>query len=243
MKKVTIYSSTMGTKVIETQASTFSGLIISMKDADIRYNKSDMKAVIGQTKVTLEHDDAVLPEEDFTLFLVPKKTKSGGVVRDRKECYTLIAALKNDKKTEAAAKAHFGNHTNKSTEELNNLLASFSRTTTTAVVKEEIKKEVAKKVTEVVESVKESKKENSCNCEAKLAKIEKTLKKVVQYIVDEFGAEFGSELLDFAVEEQISEEIKTTESEADRIKREEREAQIALDKKNKAEMDAMMSGF
>lgn len=36
-----------------------------------------MKVVVRETKVTLEADDAVLPEGDFTLYLFPGKVKSG----------------------------------------------------------------------------------------------------------------------------------------------------------------------
>ena len=37
----------------------------------------DMKAMVRSTKATLEHSSAVLPTEDFTIFLTPGKVKSG----------------------------------------------------------------------------------------------------------------------------------------------------------------------
>jgi len=36
-----------------------------------------MAATVRETKVNLEHDDAQLPQEDFTVFLSPTKVKSG----------------------------------------------------------------------------------------------------------------------------------------------------------------------
>ncbi len=41
------------------------------------YNSDSMQAVLKETKLGLSHDDAALPEGDFTLFLLPIKTKSG----------------------------------------------------------------------------------------------------------------------------------------------------------------------
>lgn len=42
-----------------------------------RISTSDMKAMVRETKVNLDHTGAVLPEGDFTLFLTPGKVKSG----------------------------------------------------------------------------------------------------------------------------------------------------------------------
>jgi len=42
--------------------------------------QNGMKGQISQTKQTLEHDAAQLPEGDFTLFLVPTKVKSGRIL-------------------------------------------------------------------------------------------------------------------------------------------------------------------
>ena len=41
-------------------------------------NFEGMKSIIGETKVTLESPEAQLPEGDFRLFLMPRRTKSGG---------------------------------------------------------------------------------------------------------------------------------------------------------------------
>ncbi len=38
---------------------------------------SNMKAMIRSSRVTLEHNDAQIPNENFTLMLTPGKVKSG----------------------------------------------------------------------------------------------------------------------------------------------------------------------
>jgi len=38
---------------------------------------SNMKAMIRGNRTTLEHNDATIPSEDFTLMLTPGKVKSG----------------------------------------------------------------------------------------------------------------------------------------------------------------------
>ena len=38
---------------------------------------SNVKAVVGETRITLESNSAVLPTGNFNLYLLPKKTKSG----------------------------------------------------------------------------------------------------------------------------------------------------------------------
>jgi len=38
---------------------------------------SNMKAMVRSTRVSLEHDAAILPTENFTLLMTPGKVKSG----------------------------------------------------------------------------------------------------------------------------------------------------------------------
>jgi hypothetical protein len=40
-------------------------------------NPNDKTPIVRETKLTLSFDDSVLPDGPFTLFLFPKKTKSG----------------------------------------------------------------------------------------------------------------------------------------------------------------------
>lgn len=73
--KVKVFSTQMGEREIETQATTWEGLQKDLSGEGISFNK--MKAVIGETKLTLEAGGATLPTQGFTLFLMNKKTKAG----------------------------------------------------------------------------------------------------------------------------------------------------------------------
>ena len=57
----------------ESDARTFGDLKTEMKD--IKWD--GMRVVVRSTKNTLQDDGALLPAEDFVLFLVPEKVKSG----------------------------------------------------------------------------------------------------------------------------------------------------------------------
>lgn len=57
----------------ESNARTYGELQSELKDVKF----SGMRVVERSTKMTLQHDDAILPAGDFVLFLVPEKVKSG----------------------------------------------------------------------------------------------------------------------------------------------------------------------
>jgi argininosuccinate lyase len=61
--------------VITTSAATWEQLQRDLHSQGVPFR--DMKAVIGETQVTLESRGAQLPTTDFSLFLVPEKVKSG----------------------------------------------------------------------------------------------------------------------------------------------------------------------
>lgn len=72
---VKIYS-TLGTSgTIETNVTTLGQLKPLLEDRGINF--SGMKMLIGETKNEISMDDAVLPEGNFKIFLMPEKTKSG----------------------------------------------------------------------------------------------------------------------------------------------------------------------
>ena len=78
MRKVTVFSTTgKNADNHETDALTWGNLKEELHDLDF----DNMKAITGESRVTLEHDDAVLPEGSFTIFLMPIKTKSGALTR------------------------------------------------------------------------------------------------------------------------------------------------------------------
>lgn len=160
MKKVLIYSTAIGTnKTIETEATTFGELLKDLSKNDVAFIEDSMKAIVGQTRVTLESSNAVLPTEDFTLFLMPVKTKSG--LLTRQECFAIIA---EHKAKFPEAKKYYGNQTQISTDDLNELIENnpFGKkqsTKNTKIV------ETAEKVLEkVLEKVKEEEQlVNLCN--------------------------------------------------------------------------------
>lgn len=75
-RKVTIYN-TIGDNVKEvfSSATTWGGLMNDMNSNRISYD--GMKAVVGETQNTLESSEAVLPDGEFSLFLMAGKVKSG----------------------------------------------------------------------------------------------------------------------------------------------------------------------
>lgn len=103
------------------------------------YSLDNMKAVEGNTKHTLEHDDAKLPEGDFKLFLMPYRSKSGA-----DDTRSNIKALFADPATKAKAKEHFGNYTQKKNDDLKELFKTWNpgtiKVAETPVAKAENKK-------------------------------------------------------------------------------------------------------
>lgn len=76
-RKLTIFNTIGNNKqVINTNATTWEGLQNELSQNGVNY--SGMRAVVGESQVTLESSQAILPQEDFTLFLMPQKVKSGG---------------------------------------------------------------------------------------------------------------------------------------------------------------------
>jgi hypothetical protein len=74
MKNVTVFNTQSNTpSSFTTEATTYGEIKHLIPGAD------SMKVVVRETKVTLENDEAVLPEGDFTLFLFPEKVKSGAI--------------------------------------------------------------------------------------------------------------------------------------------------------------------
>ena len=131
MRIVTVYSTSGKTNVkIESGASTFGELTPQLRENG--FNLDGMKAVVGETKVTLEADGAVLPEGEFKLFLMPLKTKSGADM-SRTDVYNKIKefiARDGDK-----ASTHFlqlGQYTRVKTVELINLIEQYEGSSRTA---------------------------------------------------------------------------------------------------------------
>lgn len=77
MRNVLVFSTKSNTTTsVETSATTW-GELSSYLTTKGLYNPSGMKAIEKKSSKTLELKDAVLPEEDFVLILIPTKNESG----------------------------------------------------------------------------------------------------------------------------------------------------------------------
>ena len=78
-RKVTVWSTQeRSTQTIETSAKTWGELKNELS------NVGNTRAVIRETRNTLESGQAELPNQDFTLFLYPEKVRSGRTVKVQK---------------------------------------------------------------------------------------------------------------------------------------------------------------
>ena len=74
-RKIKIYTTNGMPGTIETNVSTLRELKPILRQREVNYD--GMKLLVGETKNELSQDEAVLPEGDFKLYLMPAKTKSG----------------------------------------------------------------------------------------------------------------------------------------------------------------------
>lgn len=75
MRIVTVVTSKGKSQQIKTDVSNWKGLVNELESAGL--DVEGMKAIVGGLNVTLESAEAVLPTNDFTLFLSPVKIKAG----------------------------------------------------------------------------------------------------------------------------------------------------------------------
>ena len=74
-RKIKIYTTAGMPGTIETNVSTLGELKPILRQREVNYD--GMKLLVGETKNELSQDEAILPEGDFKLYLMPAKTKSG----------------------------------------------------------------------------------------------------------------------------------------------------------------------
>ena len=74
-RKIKIYTTAGMPGTIETNVSTLGELKPLLRQREVNYD--GMKMLVGETKNELSQDEAILPEGDFKLYLMPAKTKSG----------------------------------------------------------------------------------------------------------------------------------------------------------------------
>lgn len=124
--QVKVYSTQMGERTVQTNAVTWDDLQVDLTKAGITF--AGMKVVIGESKHVLEAGGSSVPQEDFTLFLMNKKTKAGYGNMSYRNMRSEIQSLVN---SSDEAKAFFNkgrNYTTKKTEELRTLLIKWSKT-------------------------------------------------------------------------------------------------------------------
>ena len=149
-----VQTATASVNRFDSEATTWGELTEQIKDD---YNLDKVKATVKETKGTLEHHDAILPEGEFTIFLRAAKNKAGG----KNEFSSMsFKELKAWVKEHPEVKDHFKNNpiegrnwTQWSIEELANTINNF--------VNNDLKPTPTKNAADVVESVEESKKETA----------------------------------------------------------------------------------
>jgi len=75
IRKIKVFATSGKNGVIETNVSTLGELKPLLKEMNI--NLSNAKFMVGETKNELGRDESMLPENDFSLYIMPVKTKSG----------------------------------------------------------------------------------------------------------------------------------------------------------------------
>jgi hypothetical protein len=101
LRKIKIYSTSGVSGTVETNISTLGQLLPLLSEREINY--SGMKMLVGETRNELSQDEALLPEGDFKLYLMPQKTKSGNDERLAElyetigDCHRAIAEIHEEK--------------------------------------------------------------------------------------------------------------------------------------------------
>lgn len=100
------------------------------------YNFEELKAVVKGSKVSLEVDDAILPDQDFTVFLLQRRGKAGGLGKKRAAIYEEVHEILD---ADPAAINYFSANfpwTNKSNSVLRDLIEGYVPTIATKEVVE-----------------------------------------------------------------------------------------------------------
>lgn len=136
MRKITIYSTKYGGKVIETAVTTWGDL---KKIISNSYDLSGLVATESKNKTTLESSEAILPEGDFILFLRPKNNKEGNGL-SQKSFKELRQMVKDDSKLKDFLVETAGNWTQLSTENLRKAIDKYLNQTAETVSKPSVAK-------------------------------------------------------------------------------------------------------
>tara|TARA_R100001463_G_scaffold27082_1_gene63013 strand:+ start:23958 stop:24533 length:576 start_codon:yes stop_codon:yes gene_type:complete len=125
-REIRIFS-TKVKKKFDTDVQTWGELKRILSSNDISY--SGMTAALSGSKLSLEHNDAELPTDNFVLYLMPNKVKSGINIDTFSYMDLRVAIQGIIESTGDAAKNFFNsskNYTRKTTEELRSLLKQWN---------------------------------------------------------------------------------------------------------------------
>lgn len=93
MRKVLVFSTKSNTTTpVETSATNWGELSTYLTQKGL-YNASGMKAIVKETKTTLELKEANLPEGNFVLYLIPVKNESGAEVVEADDLMEYISSV------------------------------------------------------------------------------------------------------------------------------------------------------
>ena len=126
MREIRVFS-TKVKKKLQSDVSTWGELKRILSVNDISY--TGMSAALSGSKVSLQHNDAILPTENFVLYLMPTKVKSGINVDAFSYMDLRVAIQEIIESAGDTAKNFFNaskNYTRKTTEELRQLLKDWN---------------------------------------------------------------------------------------------------------------------
>ena len=126
MREIRVFS-TKVKKKLQSDVSTWGELKRILSVNDISY--AGMNAALSGSKVSLQHNDAVLPTENFVLYLMPTKVKSGINIDAFSYMDLRVAIQEIIESAGDTAKNFFNsskNYTRKTTEELRQLLKDWN---------------------------------------------------------------------------------------------------------------------
>lgn len=214
------------------------------------YDLGNMKCVESIRRSTLEHPNAVVPNENFNLFLMPLRSKSGGMTRT--EIYTQIQ--KHIKKDGDTAKNHFSdngkNYTMVGSAILEEKLESYAPGTKAKATS--VKKEAIADVVASVKKNKEPKDTGAVNLKEELSRlsVDEKLDFIIDMLVDIKGGGVVAAPAGTATEETAvvdakpAAPVETPEAKAAREAKEAKEkADREENEKLEKEMAELSGGF
>lgn len=198
------------------------------------YDLNNMKCVESIFRHTLEHDEAIIPDGDFKLFLMPYKSKSGAL--DRKELFLEINKIKEK---DPASKSYFGNITQIKTEKLQELLDNYHGTDKAVDKKKRnrVDKTVGQAIASVVDSVKTAKeadpKEDTLYEEVKKMSDSDKLYLIIKLLTDIHASTVNKPLVSESEVEVTPVKSQAEIEEEERIEKERKEAKEREEKERK----------